>query len=345
MTAARPRLALSRQQILGHRRRVGALDARLPFGPASLRRAAWAGLQDSMPRAALLSVHARVAGTRADLLHDASLAQVWGPRFSNYVVAAEDVPVFTLGRLPDDEAGRRRALETADRLDAFLAGRRMGYGLAGDAMGVNANSLRYATTTGRVLMRWEGARQPIIWIVPPPAMSATDARLELARRYLHVSGPGTPVSFAKWAGIGGREATAGFEALRDELIDVRTPQGDGVLLAADEASFRAGPDRPATVRLLPSGDPYYLFWGDSRDLLVGDSRRRAELWTSRVWPGALLLDGEVAGTWRRDQARLTVTPWRAMSGAERDATQAEAASLPLPNLQVPPTVDWTTGPS
>lgn len=342
---ARPRLELARQQILGHRRRVGVLDERLPPGADSLRRAAWAGLQDSMPRAALLSLHARVAGTRADLLDDPSLVQVWGPRFSNYVVAAGDVPVFTLARLPDDEAGRRRALETADRLDAFLAGRRMGYGLAGDAMGVNANSLRYATATGRVLMRWEGARQPIIWIVPPPAMSATDARLELTRRYLHVLGPGTPVSFAKWAGIGGREAGRAFEALRDDLVDVRTPLGDGAILATDEVSFRARPGRPATVRLLPSGDAYYLCWAGSRELLVADSRRRAELWTSRVWPGALLLDGEVAGTWRRDQARLTVTPWRAMSAAKRDATEAEAAALPLPSLEAPPTVDWTTGPS
>ena len=33
-------------------------------GQRSLRRAAWAGLQDSMPRAALLSIHARVAGTQ-----------------------------------------------------------------------------------------------------------------------------------------------------------------------------------------------------------------------------------------------------------------------------------------
>ena len=51
----RPRLDLTRAQILAFRRAVGALDARLPPGAASLRRAAWAGLQDSMPRAALLS--------------------------------------------------------------------------------------------------------------------------------------------------------------------------------------------------------------------------------------------------------------------------------------------------
>ena len=64
------RLALTRAQILAFRRAVGALDARLAPGAAALRRAAWAGLQDSMPRAALLSLHARVAGTRPDTWED-----------------------------------------------------------------------------------------------------------------------------------------------------------------------------------------------------------------------------------------------------------------------------------
>ena len=57
------RLELTRARILAYRRMVGVLDERLPFGPDALRRAAWVGLQDSMPRAALLSIHTRVAGT------------------------------------------------------------------------------------------------------------------------------------------------------------------------------------------------------------------------------------------------------------------------------------------
>jgi hypothetical protein len=56
-------LDLTRSQILAFRRHFGALDERLPSGRRSLRLAAWAGLQDSMPRAALLSIHARVEGT------------------------------------------------------------------------------------------------------------------------------------------------------------------------------------------------------------------------------------------------------------------------------------------
>src|SRR5260221_14690152 len=102
-------LDLTRAQILAHRRNVQALEERLPPGPESLRRAAWAGLQDSMPRAAVLSIHARVQGTASDTWEDPSLVQLWGPRFSAYVVAARDYAVFSLGRLPDDARGRRRA--------------------------------------------------------------------------------------------------------------------------------------------------------------------------------------------------------------------------------------------
>src|SRR5438477_281859 len=104
------RLGLTRQQILAFRRRTGALDERLPPGPDSLRRAAWAGLQDSMPRAALLSIHARVAGTEPMTWEDPSLVQLWGPRFNAYVVAVQDLAVFSLGRIPD-EAGPRKVAE------------------------------------------------------------------------------------------------------------------------------------------------------------------------------------------------------------------------------------------
>lgn len=336
----RARLELARAQVLGWRRTANALDRRLPPGPDSLRHAAWAGLQDSMPRAALLSIHARVTDTAPDALEDPALAQVWGPRFSAFVVASVDVPVFTLGRFPDDARGRRVALETAERLRDFLAGRRMGYGDADEAMGVNPNSLRYATTTGTVRMRWEGAGQPVIWTVPAPAMTADEARVELARRHLRVYGPATPDGLARWAGIGPREARAAFDGLGGSLTAVRTSIGDGWILADDEAAFRA-PAAPATgARLLPSGDAYTLLHGADRELLVPGADRRALLWTPRVWPGAVPLDGEVVGTWRRAEADLTIAPWRRLSAAERRSIEAEAASLPLPNVRRSIAVRW-----
>jgi hypothetical protein len=334
-------LVLTRPQILAFRRRVGALDQRLPPGRGSLRQAAWAGLQDSMPRAALLSIHARVDAAAPSSWEDTSLVQLWGPRFQVYVIAARDLAVFSLGRFPDDLKGRRRAEQLAARLHDLLDGARMPYGAAGDALGLHdANALRYAATTGTVLIRWAGARQPIIWTVPPAGDDPLKARLELARRHLHVFGPTTSEAFARWAGISAREGTKAFDSLRRSLTAVRTPIGDAWILARDEPAFRAGPGTVAPARLLPSGDAYYLLQGDDRALLVRDTDHRSELWTSRVWPGAVLLDGEISGTWRRANETMTIQAWGRISRAARQAVEAEAAALPLPGLQREIVVRW-----
>src|SRR5262252_9072446 len=121
----RTRLDLTRPQILAFRRQAGGLNERLPRGRPSLRRAAWAGLQDSMPRAALLSLHARVAGVEPSTWGDPSLTPRWGPRYSTDVVAKPDCALSSLGRLPDNAKGRLRAERTAEQLHAHLAGRRM----------------------------------------------------------------------------------------------------------------------------------------------------------------------------------------------------------------------------
>jgi len=294
-----------------------------------------------MPRAALLSIHARVDGTEPSTWEDPSLVQLWGPRFSAYVVAAQDVPVFSLGRLPAEDKGRRRAEETAARLQAFLAGRTMSYGEAGHAMGQNPNSLRYAAPTGTVLIRWEGARQPTIWAVPPPDIDPAEARLELARRYLHIFGPATSGGFARWAGIKPAPARAAFDALAGSLTPARTPVGDAFILAADEPTF-AAPAKAvdAGARLLPSGDAYFLLQGADRELLVPEAERRRTLWTPRVWPGAVLLGGEIVGTWRRADTVFTVEPWRPLSPMEREAVEAEAESLPLSGIKTRIQVSW-----
>src|SRR5213080_4324372 len=143
------RLKLTRRQILTFRRRVGAFEERMPKGPESLRSAAWAGLQDSMPRAALLSLHARVNGIEPSSWEDPSLVQLWGPRYQVYVVAKPDFPLFSLARLPDNEKGRLRAEQMAERLRAHLRGRRTTDREVGRALGIG-NEVRYAATTGTV---------------------------------------------------------------------------------------------------------------------------------------------------------------------------------------------------
>jgi hypothetical protein len=200
--------------------------------------------------------------------------------------------------------------------------------------------LRYAAATGTVLIRWEGARRPTIWTVSPPEIAPLDARLELVRRYLRVFGPTTSASFARWSSVSARGAAAAFELLAKELTPVQTPLGGAWILAEDEPAFSATSRQPAAVRLLPSGDAYFLLHGAERELLVPDAARRALLWTTRVWPGALLVEGEIAGTWRRSHGALTVRPWGPLSRAAEEAVETEAASLPIPGLEAPATVRW-----
>jgi hypothetical protein len=337
------RLELTRSQILAFRRQATGLDDRLPPGRRALRRAAWAGLQDSMPRAALLSIHARMAATGPASWEDPSLVQVWGPRFSTYVVAKRDLAVFTVGRLPDEGGPLERAQQIAAGLRAVLDGRRMNQGAAARAMGVkHANLLRYAAPTGTVLIRWDGSRQPDVWNVPVPEMDRQAARLELARRYLQVFGPTTPEAFVRWAGIGLSSGLAAFERLGRSLMQVGTPIGEAWILSQDEPLFRAASAPVAPARLLPSGDTWFLLQGADRELLVPHEAQRRALWTSRVWPGALLVDGEIAGTWRRADRLLTIQPWLHLSRAQRQAVEAEAASLPLPGSNQPMDIRWDT---
>jgi len=338
----RSRLQLTRRQILAFRRRVGGLDARTPMGSESLERAAWAGLQDSMPRAALLSLHARVEDVEPSTWAHPSLAQLWGPRYSTYVVAKRDFGLFSVGRLPDDAKGRLRAEQTAERLRCHLGEARMTDREAGRALGLG-NSIRYAAPTGTVAIRWEGARAPTIWAVPAPEIDPADARRELARRHLHIFGPTTAESFARWAGISRRAAAAAYASLEGSLLPVRTPLGDEWLLADDEPVVLAAETAPAPARLLPSGDAYFLLDGAERSLLVPQADRRQQLWTSRVWPGALLVDGEARGTWRRSQHTVRIDVWGRLSRTARAAVEAEAVALPLP-VDREIAVVWVTAP-
>lgn len=326
------RLRLTRRQILAYRRRVGRLNERMARSSESLRRAAWAGLQDSMPRAALLSLHARVEGVEPSTWEHPTLAQLWGPRYQTYAVAQRDFALFSLGRLPDDHKGRQRAEQTAERLRLHLAGRRMPDREAARALGLNPNTFRYAAPTGTVAIRWGGARAPIIWTVAAPEIDPNDACRELARRYLHVFGPSTADGFAGWAGISRRAAANAFASLEGSLLPVRSPLGDALLLAADEPVMRAAETSSAPARLLPSGDAYYLLQGAERELLVPRPDQRARLWTSRVWPGALLVEGDIRGTWRRAQHTVQIDAWTRLSRRMCDAVEAEATALPLPNL-------------
>src|SRR5262249_42343170 len=137
-------------------------------------------------------------------------------------------------------------------------------------------------------------------------------------------------------------AAEALAALGSSLLPVRSSLGDEWLLAEDEPAMRVGESAPAPSRLLPSGDAYFLLDGAERTLLVPREDQRRRLWTSRVWPGALLVAGEIRGTWRRAQHTVKIEAWARLSREARNAIEVEANALPLPGTDRPIEVVWST---
>lgn len=273
------------------------LHQRLPLDSIAL--AAHAGLQDTAPRAALLSLHARVEDVTPSSWEDGALAQVWGPRLAAYLVPADAIASFTLGRLPRDPEQRRGITALADRVHAELRGEPMRSNTLFDRLGDLGHPVmaRAANAEGRFVIRWD-ARTTTIVPIERPDTDEEDARRDLAQRYVDWFGPsGGPGAFARWAGIGIDDAELTWARIDERPL----PGGDTI----------------AGVRLLPMGDPY----------LYG---RPALQTTARELPGAILVDGRIAGTWARQQANVTLRPARMSKGnVERAVAAAHELAGPI----------------
>src|ERR1700677_47123 len=98
-------LRLSPTQAVSYRLAVNNLSSRLSAG--SYVEAAYAGLQDTAPRDALVGMHARVEACEPSAWQDSRLIQTYSPRWAVYVLPADDFGIFTVGRLPRDPQARQ----------------------------------------------------------------------------------------------------------------------------------------------------------------------------------------------------------------------------------------------
>lgn len=326
--------AVTRSQVLGYRLRANHLDQRLARG--DLDEAAYVGLQDSVPRSALLSLHARVEDVGFDAWEDPHLVQVWGPRGSVYVIPNDDFAVFTLGRLPRNADQRRTVEEDAQSLRDLLATSDRS-GLT-TATGGSVRRVREAAATGTIRVRWDGTSIEV-WAAEPPGADVEACRLELARRYVHVFAPSTPSHFATWAGIHRQDAVDTWVALEGELIDVQVDRSvRQVLAGTDHRAIAGGDETPKTTRLLPPGDPYLL--ARDREFVVPNRQNRSLLWPQgNVPPGGLLVEGELAGTWRRQHHSFSISTWTSVANGAKDVIQAEVGEMP-PLGTGEPEVSW-----
>jgi hypothetical protein len=167
-----------------------------------------------------------------------------------------------------------------------------------------------------------GTSPPVLRPVPGlgPA-TEVPTHLDVVRGYLRLHGPATPQQVAAYLDAPVADVRAHWPG---DAVEVAVDGERRWLLAADVDRLGAGPAR--TTRLLGPFDPYLQT--RDRALLVPDEARAADLWRTLGRPGAVLVDGEVAGTWRPRKAgrRLTVEvdPWWDLA---RPAVEQEAERL------------------
>lgn len=151
---------------------------------------------------------------------------------------------------------------------------------------------------------------------------------DVVRTALHLLGPSTPALVAGFLDAPAREVAARWPA---DVVDVDVEGRAYQVLAEDLDALRAAAeaDAPPPVRLL---GPYDLFLQvRDRDLLAPDPNVRGTLWPVLGRPGAVVVDGDVVGTWRpRTRGRvlhLDVTPWGRWTRTVRDAVDEQHALL------------------
>ena len=148
----------------------------------------------------------------------------------------------------------------------------------------------------------------------------------LVTRYLGAFGPATVADMQAWSGLTRLREVA--DRLRPGLRTFRDEQGRELFDLPDAP--RPGPGTPAPVRLVAEFDNLILSHAD-RTRVISEADRRRLNTPNGVFPGTVLVDGFVAGTWRitrsRGAAVLTVEPFGPVSPRDRDAVAAEGGRL------------------
>lgn len=155
------------------------------------------------------------------------------------------------------------------------------------------------------------------WVVPVKEKSRDEALAELASRYFNSRGPVTVQDFIWWSGLSASEARAGFETVKSSLIqeifDGKTYWMPSNIIV---------PKAPASAFSLPGFDEYLLGYKDRSAVL-------ATAYAEQVCPGGngvffstIVIDGQVAGTWKRtikkSRIEVVATPFGALNKADKN---------------------------
>jgi hypothetical protein len=340
--------------VLTRRRLNGALLARqllLERSPLSLTDAleTVGGLQTQYAPAGYIGLWSRLkefrrpALTRA--LEDRSVVQATVMRATIHMVSASDYWPFAVATRPSREQWYLRAAAPQLRgVDMDRAVRRVRDDLA-DGPRPHRELLEGLAAEGIPKTAWNGLAQLVHLVrVPPsgtweqrranryalaerwlgdPPVEEPQAIVHLVRRYLGGFGPASRADVASWTGLTGTALKPALGAL--ELRTFRDEDGRELIDLPDAPL--PDEDVAAPARFLPVWDANLLVHARRTGILPEIYRPRVfNTRTPHSFP-TFLVDGAVAGSWRYEDGRLRIEPFRELTARERRAVDEEADRL------------------
>jgi hypothetical protein len=169
---------------------------------------------------------------------------------------------------------------------------------------------------------------PVLRLLPEFKPATTvPPRFDVIRCYLGLLGPATPKHVAAYIDAPVNEVSNRWPA---DAVPVTVDGEQRWILDADVKSLNSAASlNGAPTHLL---GPFDIFLqGKDRSLLVPNSAHAKSLWPVLGRPGAVLLDGDLAGTWRpRKSGRaldINITLWGKVAAPGRERIEAAAERL------------------
>jgi hypothetical protein len=188
---------------------------------------------------------------------------------------------------------------------------------------------RYATLQAGLTIEVESPQ--VFRFLPPVSYrrhASDEARAALVRRYLRLAGPARPAVLGTWLALSARAATRWWRLVADEVEPV-TVDGHRMWVRSADLDRLCDPPAPDRVRLRGPYDPF-LMVGD-RTVIAPDATVRRATWAPTGNPGVVVVDGEIAATWRQRSTRgtltLTVAPFVPLSGTDLDSAAGDLDAI------------------
>lgn len=158
-----------------------------------------------------------------------------------------------------------------------------------------------------------------------PAKDPGHEPQRLLERYLAAFGPAMPADFQAWSGMKGAKAV--FDACASRLIELRDEESKRVYYDLPNAP-RPDPDTPAPVRMIAEFDNLVLSHAE-RSRIVAEEHRPRIITKNLQIPGTFTVDGFVAGTWKWDPKKrsISVDPFGKLTRQAGRELEQERSSL------------------